>query len=101
MKIKNMKEDMDSYLAFRDCVERNKRIIDEIQRKLINEIELKYKHIFKDPRGVDITYDGLIEKNYGQPKFEDLLNILIKFKGSEFKPTTEKKKSKKNKSKGE
>jgi len=94
MKITEIKEDMYQYISLRESIESNK-VIDETKRVLINAIELKYKSLFKDIRNVDITYDGIITKNYGHPKFEDLMNILIKFKGSEFKSDNKNKKSKK------
>ncbi len=95
MKIKDIKEDMYQYISLRESIDGNK-LIDETKRTLINTIESKYKSFFKDSRNVHITYDGIITKNYGHPKFEDLINILIKFKGSEFKSDNKTKKSKKN-----
>jgi hypothetical protein len=99
MKITEIKEDMYQYISLRDSIESSKesnKVIDEEKRTLINSIELKYKNFFKTHLNVEIIYNGITSKNYGHVNFEDLMNILIKFKGSEFKVTSKNKKSKKN-----
>lgn len=82
--IKEIKEDMYSYIGLReDTYTDDGHNVTDIQKARINEIELKYKKIFKDHRGIDINYYGIDNTDYESTLFEDILNILIKFKESE------------------
>ncbi len=83
MKTKEIEKDMLDYADYRHSTKISD--ISDIRKNSIMIIELKYKNLLKDRRGISIDYNGILNNNYQSIMFEDILNILICLKKSETK----------------
>lgn len=81
MKIDEIRKDMLDYIELRFNTDNGQSVNDD-QVSIIYNIELKYKELLKDHRGLKIDYYGILNTNYESSDFEDLLSIIINVKES-------------------